>query len=51
MVDWNVDFHDDFVPEYRDLPVDVQDELLAVVQLLERFGPRLGRPRVDTLKG
>ena len=50
-MDWNVDFHDDFVPEYRDLPVDVQDELLAVVQLLERFGPQLGRPRVDTLNG
>jgi hypothetical protein len=49
MVDWNVDFHDDFVPEYGDLPMDVQDELLAVVQLLERFGPQLGRPRVDTL--
>jgi hypothetical protein len=51
MTDWNVDFHDDFVPEYRDLPVDVQDELLAVVGLLERFGSRLGRPRVDTLNG
>lgn len=31
------------------MPVDVQDELLAVVEVLERFGPRLGRPRVDTL--
>ena len=29
----------------------VQDELLAVVGLLERFGSRLGRPRVDTLNG
>jgi hypothetical protein len=29
----------------------VQDELLAHVQVLETFGPQLGRPRVDTLKG
>ena len=30
---------------------DVQDELLAHAQLLETFGPQLGRPRVDTLNG
>lgn len=29
----------------------MQDELLALAMLLERFGPTLGRPRVDTLKG
>lgn len=51
MVKWDVDFHDDFVPEYRDLPAEVQDELLAAVGLLEEFGPQLGRPRVDTLNG
>jgi len=50
-VKWAVDFHDDFVPEYRALPKDVQDELLAHAGLLEQFGPRLGRPRADTLKG
>ncbi|MEO8131215.1 MAG: type II toxin-antitoxin system RelE/ParE family toxin [Bryobacteraceae bacterium] len=49
MADWSVDFHDDFVPEYRELPEEVQDELLAAVRLLEQFGPRLGRPHVDTL--
>lgn len=46
---WNVDFHDDFVLEYHDLPEEVQDELLAAVRLLEELGPQLGRPRVDTL--
>lgn len=51
MVKWEVDLHDDFVPEYRCLHRDVQDELLAQIELLERFGPRLGRPRVDTLNG
>ena len=29
----------------------VQDEILAHARLLEKFGPALGRPRVDTLKG
>ena len=50
-VKWEVDLHDDFVPEYRDLEDEVQDELLALVELLEKFGPQLGRPRADTLNG
>ena len=50
-VAWTAEFHDDFVAEYHALPRDVQDELLACVALLEQFGPLLGRPRVDTLKG
>ena len=29
----------------------MQDEILALSCLLQRFGPRLGRPRVDTLNG
>src|SRR3546814_7463675 len=33
------------------LAAEVQDELLAQAKLLEAFGPKLGRPRVDTLKG
>src|SRR5262249_41170580 len=50
-VAWEVDLHDDFVPEYHRLQTDVQDELLAHVELLEQFGPQLARPHVDTLKG
>jgi hypothetical protein len=50
-VKWDVDLHDDFVPEYNALGEEVQDELLAHVELLKQFGPRLGRPRVDTLNG
>jgi hypothetical protein len=46
-----VDLHDDFIPEYRDLHEQIQDELLAHIELLEQFGPRLGRPHADTLKG
>ncbi len=48
---WTVRFHEEFDPEYEDLPEAVQDELLAQSKLLEQFGPTLGRPRVDTLKG
>jgi hypothetical protein len=50
-VRWDVDLHDDFVPEFDGLDEAVQDELLAHIAVLETFGPQLGRPRVDTLKG
>lgn len=48
---WTVIDHDDFEAEHDALPEDVQDELTAHRLLLERFGPQLGRPHVDTLKG
>jgi hypothetical protein len=50
-VKWQVEFHKDFDPEFDALPDDVQNELRAHALLLEQFGPQLGRPRVDTLKG
>jgi hypothetical protein len=50
-VNWEVEFHQDFDPEFDKLPGQVQNELLAHARLLEQFGPQLGRPRVDTLKG
>jgi hypothetical protein len=48
---WTVRNHDDFDPEFDDLPAGVQDELLAMMALLEAYGPALGRPHVDTLSG
>ena len=48
---WTVAFHEEFVPEFRRLDPRVQDETYAVARVLERFGPQLGRPRVDTLNG
>jgi hypothetical protein len=48
---WDVEFHDDFVAEYEQLPEEVQDELQALVEVLEILGPQMKRPRVDTLKG
>jgi hypothetical protein len=50
-VQWGADFHDDFVPEYSALPQDVQDELQAIIEVLEQLGPQSGRPRVDPLNG
>jgi hypothetical protein len=48
---WTVRFEDEFEREFVALDVAVQDELLAGARLLRQYGPRLGRPHVDTLKG
>lgn len=46
---WSVRLHDDFGPEYAELPEPVQDEILALMALLKEYGPKLGRPHADTL--
>jgi hypothetical protein len=48
---WTVLFHAEFDAEFAQLPEVVQDELLKRLRLLGQFGPNLGRPNVDTLKG
>ena len=48
---WTVLFHDAFDAEFEALVEELQDELLAHAKLLAEFGPNLGRPTVDTLKG
>ena len=48
---WMIATHDAFDPEYDALPEPVQDELLAIMQLLATYGPQLGRPHADTLAG
>jgi len=48
---WTVLFHDAFDTEFSSLAEALQDELLAHARLLAEFGPNLGRPTVDTLKG
>jgi hypothetical protein len=48
---WQVEFHDAFLPEFERLPEPVKDELLAHLLRLREFGPTLGRPAVDTIKG
>jgi hypothetical protein len=48
---WVVEIAEEFQPEFYALHEDVQTEILALARFLQQFGPRLGRPRVDTLKG
>lgn len=48
---WAVEVADQFEREFNALREDVQTEILALSLVLEKFGPQLGRPRVDTLKG
>ncbi len=47
---WIVKFHSAFEAEFEELSVEVKDQLLAHALVLEKFGPQLGRPWVDTLK-
>jgi len=48
---WSVLFHPEFDGEFHILDEALQDELLAHATLLGAYGPNLGRPTVDTLKG
>ena len=48
-MDWIVEFHQSFAAEFLEFPPDVQDALLVKIGLLEKLGPQLGRPHVDTL--
>jgi len=50
-VRWVVGIGDEFDPEFDGLHEDVRVEILALARLLQQFGPQLGRPHVDTLKG
>jgi len=50
-VSWEVLLEDEFAREFEDLHADVQAEILALSLVLSRFGPQLGRPRVDTFQG
>ena len=48
---WTVLFHPEFDAQFQAMEEGLQDELLAHARLLRDFGPNLGRPAVDTLKG
>ena len=48
---WTVLLHDAFATEFQVFAESLQDELLAHAKLLSEFGPHLGRPAVDGLKG
>lgn len=48
---WTVTTTDEFDGWFADLVADGQVEVIAKVELLKLFGPKLGRPHADTLKG
>ncbi len=50
-MNWIINFEDDFETEFDELNEMVQDECFAHLKFLAKFGPELGRPYVDTLKG
>jgi hypothetical protein len=50
-VAWVVEIGDEFKPEFDALHWTVREEILAISRLLQKFGPQLKRPHVDTLKG
>jgi hypothetical protein len=50
-VKWAVALADKFIPEFDVLAEVVRSEILALARVLQEFGPPLGPPRVDTLKG
>jgi hypothetical protein len=50
-VSWHAFFHPKLKLEFDKMSRAVQDELLASITPLRVYGPALGRPEVDTLKG
>jgi hypothetical protein len=50
-VAWDVEFEDTFEAEFLAFEQEVQDALFAAARLLVDYGPQLGRPYADTLKG
>jgi hypothetical protein len=49
--EWVVVFDDAFDVEFECFSAGVQDQILVKAGLLARFGPHLGRPHADHLKG
>jgi hypothetical protein len=50
-MDWKVFFDEEFQVWFEALEQGLRDEILVCVGLLKTFGPNLGRPRVDGIKG
>ena len=48
---WSVGFHTAFERELDELDEEVQDEILALMGVLQELGPNLARPRLGTLNG
>ncbi len=50
-VPWTVELHETFVEELAEFDEAVRIAILGQAKVLQEFGPRLGRPYVDTLYG
>jgi hypothetical protein len=50
-VPWDVEVSDEFLLWYNALNEDEVESANTAVDILAQFGPSLGRPDVDTLKG
>lgn len=48
---WIVEFHEEFLPEFQQFSEAVRRQIYSLVEMLKAFGPQLGRPHADTLKG
>ena len=48
---WDVEVSDEFVAWYGALKEDESESVDTAVDMLVEYGPRLGRPYSDTLKG
>ncbi len=50
-MEWEVQFHAAFEAEVLAFEREVRIALIAATRLLSDYGPQLGRPHADTLKG
>jgi len=48
---WHVEFVNEFNAEFGILPSSVREGIASTANLLQRLGPNMGRPLVDTLHG
>ncbi len=48
---WTVKIDDEVAAEIEGWPSEAQEELASRLVVLQKYGPQLGRPYVDQLKG
>jgi hypothetical protein len=48
---WRIEITDDFFEWFRSLTESQQDAVRVDIEVLEKMGPYLGRPFVDSIKG
>lgn len=48
---WEIEYTDQFQEWFEELDERQQDSVVIAVEILENWGPGLGRPLVDTIKG